>query len=249
MTNMRALKTAGMLLAGILTLSAQDSGWSVNGSLALPVGTAHDAMGLNLGVRVGGAYDFKTSDGYTFRPGLIISSFRGSSVTGVQAGADNAYETAAQGQTAVDPTTVYTTGSSVKTTLMQTELVGDLVIPTTSSINVILGLSVSKYTGNFSGGSAATATSPGAYSPVDLDKATYTPDGNGGLVRSGNPNGSFSIPGLKLGIRAGIEYTFNKQLSGQLLYQQTELGRMVSDPGALNTVNPSTFEIGVVYKF
>jgi hypothetical protein len=256
MTNMRAIKTAGMILAGILAVSAQDTGWMLNGSLALPVGTAHDAMGLTYGVRVGGAYEIKTAYGYSFRPGLTISYFGGKGVTGVQANADYNLEAGAYSQSPVDPSTWQAVGSSVKTTLLQTQIVGDLIVPFSKSVNAVVGISVSKYIGDFSGGSASTSIDEssglptgGAYSPVDLDKATYTADGAGGLVRTGNPNGSFSIPGLKIGVRLGVEVAFSKQLSGQILFQQTELGRMVSIPGALNTVNPSTFEVGVVYKF
>jgi hypothetical protein len=84
---------------------------------------------------------------------------------------------------------------------------------------------------------------------VGLDHAHYDDDGNGGVVRSGDPNGSFSVPGLKFGLRIGLEYAYTKNLTGHVLFQVTELGRMVSIPSAISTVNPSWFDLGVSYRF
>lgn len=254
MKKLHALKISVMFMAGIITLAAQNSGWQLNGALALPFGSANDKMGLTLGAHAGLAYTIQTSSGYAVRPGLSLGYYSGKGVTGVQADADFQINNAANpGQ--LPNSDWQAVGSSVKHTLTQIEIINDVLIPVATKWNMVLGISLSKYQGKFSGG-AAGHYDPGEglfvggiYSPVGIDKAHYEPDGSAGLNRSGDPNGSFSIPGYKFGLRVGFEYTYNKNFTSQVLYHQTELGRMVSKTSALPTVNPSSLEFGIIYHF
>ena len=243
MNKTRALKTAGLLLAGVLSLAAQDSGWQASGALSLPVGTAHDQMGLTLGIHFTAGYEFKTESGYGFRPGFGIGYFNGKGVTGVTADADAQINGASASGVPLDPSTYLVAGSSLTHKLTQIQIMMDSLIPITNKTKLVVGLSLNKYQVKVS------AAPAGAYSPVGLDAAQYADDGQGGLVRSGNANGSASIPGIKFGLRLGFEHAFSKQWSGNLLFQQTELGRMVSKASALPTVNPAWLEFGFSYRF
>jgi hypothetical protein len=234
------LKTTGMLLAAALSLSAQTNGWQANGSVLLPVATAHDKMGLDSGLQLGMGYNFVTANGYTFRSGFALARFTGKGVTGVMADADTTILTAGG---PIDPSTYQVAGSSVKHELTRFQLTEDLVIPVYGKFDFLMGLSISRYKIKVSGAAA------GVYSPVSLDAARYYPDGNGGSLRVGDANGSPDVPGYKLGMRIGGEYAFTKQLKGQILFQQTELGRMTSIPSALPSVNPASLEFSISYQF
>lgn len=237
MKNSRSIAYGALLLTAMVStgLRAQDAtGFSAGASLLTGVGHTADLAGVKSGVNVWGAYTIKTEGGYNVRPGLAINNLIGSGVSGVAANAD---DLASAGEGYNVP------GSSLKHTFTSVQVFSDFVVPIfDNKANWIIGLSLSKYSVKVSGARA------GEYSPFDLDAATRN-DGSGSVVRSGNANGTVSVPGYKFGLRVGFDYKINKQLSVQCLLQQTELGRIWGQPTQLPTLNPAWLEVGVNYHF
>lgn len=118
--------------------------------------------------------------------------------------------------------------NGLKTSLTLIQLSGDLLIPTRiEHLRGIFGLSLNKY----------SAQKSGEESPSSLDVDHHFPFSD--------------IKGVKGGLRLGAEYAFNRQVSGELLFQTTELsGRQRADnlmrKGGLN---PAWIQCGVRYTF
>jgi len=237
MKNSRFFACGALLLTAIAStgLQAQDAaGFSVGASLLTGAGHTDTLAGVKSGVNVWAGYTFKTEAGYNFRPGIAINSLIGSGVPGVKADADDLIS-------ANSPYTV--PGSSLKHTFTSVQVFSDFVVPIfNNKANWIIGLSLSKYKVEVSGARA------GEYSPLDLDAANRNND-SGSVLRSGNANGTVSVPGYKFGLRLGFDYKITKQLAVQCLLQQTELGRIYGQATQLPTLNPAWLEFGVSYRF
>ncbi len=237
MKNSRTIAYGALLLTAMVTtgLQAQDTkGFSVGASLLGGVGNTYDAIDANSGFNVWAGYTVKTDMGFSFRPGIGYNTLIGGSVLGVPTNAD---DLAAAGSSYTIP------GSNLKHTLTSVQVFTDFIVPIFNNrADWIIGLSLSKYHVKVSGAQA------GQYSPVDLDAATRD-DSSGSVLRTGDANGTVSVPGYKFGLRAGIDYKFNKQFSLQVLFQQTELGRIYGRPTQLPTLNPAWIEVGASYKF
>jgi hypothetical protein len=236
MKNLRSSAYAALLLAlASMGLQAQDSGFGVSAAFLTGAGRTESQAGVKSGLALAGHYTIPTSNGYDVRAGFAANLLIGSGVEGVDATAD---ADAAGGANYMVP------GSSIKHQFTNIQVFGDVVVPIYDKhADWIIGLSVNKYMLKVSG------AGPGVYSSFDLDAATRTLDDNGNLVRSGSANGSVTIPGVKLGVRMGADYHFSKNLSAQVLFQATELGRITSLSGQLPTLNPAWLEFGVTYKF
>jgi hypothetical protein len=239
MKNLRSSAYAALLLAMASTgLMAQDSGFGASAAYIYGTGRTESMAGVKAGLALSGHYTIATSNGYDVRAGIGLNFLIGSGVEGVDANAD------AESRT---NTNYMVAGSSLKHSFTNGQAFADVVVPIFDKRgDWILGLSVNKYSVKVSG---APDGAHAAYSPFDLDAATRTLDDNGNLVRSGSANGSTSVPGLKLGLRLGADYKFTKNLSAQVLFQTTELGRITSLAGQLPTMNPSWLEFGITYKF
>lgn len=257
MKNMRFSTYGGILMAGSLALGlqAQDaSAWSAGGSLIGGVGRTSSAAGLKSGLNLWGGYGFKTDVGdVLLRPGLGLTLLMGSNVKGVPYNADYV---AIGNQGSGWPEDPSLPGTAVKHELTGIQVLCDAIIPIfENKAKLILGLSLNSYSVKFSGGRAATfdgsgnVIDAGVYSPIDLDSAHYDVQEGSGLIRSGNPNGTKTVPGQKFGFRVGFEYTVTKNLGIQMMFQQTELGRMLSEAGQLQTIQPAWLELGVSYHF
>ena len=238
MKNLRSSAYAALLLAMVSTgLQAQDAGWGVSADLLTGAGRTNSAAGIKSGLTLSGSYTFETSNGFNVRPGIALNYLIGSGVTGVAPNADAILDTDATGSYTVP-------GSSIKHTITGVQVFGDLLIPIFDKrADWILGLSVNKYSVKVSGAPA------GAYSPIDIDAGARAYDDNGDVVRTGNANGTVSIPSYKMGFRTGFDYKINKNLAIQALLQMTELGRAISMPTQVPTLQPAWVEIGVSYKF
>jgi len=124
-----------------------------------------------------------------------------------------------------------TTDGSLRTTLNIFQLSGDLLIATPAEgLKGIVGASLNKYSLDLEGNEDKTA------------------------ANAGNPSAHFPVvdaSGVKVGFRLGLDYTFTKRLSGEVLFQQTELsGHQRNDTlvrrGGLN---PAWFQFGIRYHF
>ena len=119
------------------------------------------------------------------------------------------------------------TQNDVKISLTSIQVYGDFVVPVGSSkrFAVITGISANNWS-----------------------KSVSVPDGNGD---SGGVKNSFG----KLGVRAGLEYSFNSRLAVSALLQVTELGtdsefvKGADKTMGSDKVNPSWIQIGVHYSF
>jgi hypothetical protein len=240
MKNLRSSAYAALLLAlASMGLQAQDSGFGVSAAFLTGAGRTESQAGVKSGLALAGHYTIPTSNGYDVRAGFAANLLIGSGVEGVDATAD---ADAAGGANYMVP------GSSIKHQFTNIQVFGDVVVPIYDKhADWIIGLSVNKYMLKVSG---APDGAHAAYSPFDLDAATRSIDPNtGALIRTGSANGSVTIPGVKLGVRMGADYHFSKNLSAQVLFQATELGRITSLSGQLPTLNPAWLEFGVTYKF
>jgi hypothetical protein len=116
----------------------------------------------------------------------------------------------------------------LKTSLTLYQVSGDLVIQTSiPSLSGVVGVSVNSYSASFSGVESQTAD----------DTVHHFPFKN--------------CKGIKGGLRLGLEYSFTKHLSGDLLFQQTELaGQVASDSfKRAGGINPAWLQLGLSYKF
>jgi hypothetical protein len=116
----------------------------------------------------------------------------------------------------------------LKTSLNLLQAHGDLLIETgRSSLHGLAGLSVNSYSMSRSGTESED--------PQDRDHHFPLRD----------------VKGLKLGLRLGINYAFTRNLSGELLFQQTELsGKDLEDPYVRQGgINPAWIELDVRYHF
>ena len=112
----------------------------------------------------------------------------------------------------------------------------------------IVGLSLNKYSAKFEGVEIA-----------NIDQNVLGVGSNGQPITTVDdhrtePEHHFPIRdtgGLKGGFRLGFEYSFNKSLSADVIFQQTELaGQNTSDPvQRAGGVNPSWLQVGVHYSF
>jgi hypothetical protein len=224
------------LLTGAMSmgLQAQEAGPSVGASLLTGAGRTSDVVGLKSGLTLSAAYTFETSQGIKVRPGFSLGMLVGSGVQGVTADADDR---------AANNVPYNIPGSSLKHTFNNIQLSSDILVPIFNNrANWIIGLSLNKYSVKVSG------AAKGQYSPVDLDAATRS-DATGSVVRTGDANGTTTIPGYKFGLRAGVDYKLNSNVSLQVLFQQTEMGRIFAKQGQLPTLNPAWLEFGVNYRF
>lgn len=124
-----------------------------------------------------------------------------------------------------------TSDGSLRTTLNIFQLSGDLLITSpVAGLRGIVGLSFNKFSLDQAGNedkSAANAGNPSAHFPV------------------------VDASGVKMGFRAGLDYAFTKRISGEVLFQQTELsghqrGDTLVRRGGLN---PAWFQFGIRYHF
>ena len=118
--------------------------------------------------------------------------------------------------------------NQLKTSLTLLQAHGDLVITTgLPALTGLVGLSFNSYAMSRAGIESTT--------PKDVDHHFPIRDAKG----------------LKLGLRLGLNYAFSKQLSGELMFQQTELaGKDLSDPMLRQGgINPSWFELDVRWHF
>ena len=118
--------------------------------------------------------------------------------------------------------------NQLKTSLTLLQAHGDLVLGMgLSSLTGIVGLSFNAY----------TMSRTGVESTVPEDVDHHFP------VRD--------VKGLKLGVRLGLNLAFSKHLSGELMFQQTELaGKDLMDPQLRQGgINPSWFELDLRWHF
>jgi hypothetical protein len=124
-----------------------------------------------------------------------------------------------------------TTDGHLRTTLNLIQLSGDILVASSApGLKGVFGISFNKYSLNQAGNedtTAANAGVPSAHFPLVDDK------------------------GVKLGLRLGAEYTITKQISAEVLFQQTELaGSQLNDKlvrkGGLN---PAWLQFGARYHF
>ncbi len=118
--------------------------------------------------------------------------------------------------------------NGLKTSLSVIQIAGDILIDTEiSGLRGVVGLSLNKYSATFSGEESQSVFDSDHHFPFhDCD-------------------------GIKGGIRLGLEYAFTKHISGEALFQATELaGRQRNDTlirkGA---INPGWIQFGARYKF
>ncbi len=124
-----------------------------------------------------------------------------------------------------------TASGSLKTSLTLLQASGDVLITTSNpALRGIAGLSISSYSLTTNGTEEIRPEFDGyasAHHPVKDAK------------------------GLKVGLRFGLEYRFSDKLSGEVLFQQTELaGKQKFDAQTrVGGVNPAWLEVGVRYHF
>lgn len=111
-----------------------------------------------------------------------------------------------------------------KTQLVNVQATFDLMIPTgaVDNLTLITGISINqwRYSGQVRGGHPH---------PFDLE-------------------GSKAPDDVKLGFRAGLDYRFNKQWSGEFLLQLVEFGSKNTEEHYHN-FNPTWLQVGVKYHF
>lgn len=118
--------------------------------------------------------------------------------------------------------------NGLKTSLTLVQFAGDVLISTdVQGLRGVLGLSANKYSAKFSGTESTSV--------FDVDHHYPFHD----------------VSGIKGGLRLGFEYSFQKNLIGEVLLQATELaGRQRNDllirKGA---INPGWVQFGVRYQF
>ena len=118
--------------------------------------------------------------------------------------------------------------NQLKTSLTLLQAHGDLVIPTGyPNLTGLAGLSANSY--------SLSRTGVESQIPEDVDHHFPIRD----------------VKGLKLGVRLGLSLAFTKQLSGELMFQQTELaGKDLTDPLVRQGgINPSWFELDLRWHF
>lgn len=118
--------------------------------------------------------------------------------------------------------------NQLKTSLTLLQAHGDLVITTgLPALTGIAGLSFNAY--------SMTKTGVESTDPADVDHHFPIRD----------------VKGLKLGLRLGLNLAFSKHLSGELMFQQTELaGKDLTDPQwRQGGINPSWFELDLRWHF
>ena len=116
----------------------------------------------------------------------------------------------------------------LKTSLTHFQLGADLLLDTSvTGLRGLAGLSLNSYSAQFSGTESTDAG--------DVDHHFPFKD----------------VKGIKFGLRLGLEYAFTPSLSGELVFQQTELaGQSISDPLVrVGGVNPAWLQFGVRYHF
>jgi len=116
----------------------------------------------------------------------------------------------------------------LKTSLTLIQAHGDLLIETGApALHGIAGVSVNSYSMSTSGTESQD--------PLDVDHHFPVRD----------------VKGLKLGLRLGLNYTFTKSFSAELLFQQTELaGKDLQDPLVRQGgINPAWFELDARFHF
>lgn len=118
--------------------------------------------------------------------------------------------------------------NGLKTSLTLIQFSGDILIDTgTEGLRGVVGLSLNKYSARYSGLESQA--------PSDVDHHFPFHD----------------VSGIKGGLRLGLEYSFAKQITGEMLLQATELaGRQRNDTlirkGA---INPGWLQFGARYRF
>jgi hypothetical protein len=118
--------------------------------------------------------------------------------------------------------------NGLKTSLNSVQLAGDVFLQTPlQELRGVVGISLNEYSASFSGTED--------WQSSDSDRHFAFKD----------------CKGLKFGYRLGIEYSFSKALSGEILIQQTELaGHSISDNFVRRGgVNPAWMQLGVHYQF
>lgn len=113
----------------------------------------------------------------------------------------------------------------LKTSLQMLMLSSDILIETpVQGLRGVAGLSASVWKQKLSG---AEPTATGKTFPME------------------------SVNGVKLGFRLGLEYAFTKNVSGEFLFQQTELSGKNTTTTLVRRagVNPAWFQLGVRYTF
>jgi len=118
--------------------------------------------------------------------------------------------------------------NGLKTSLTLVQLTGDILIDTgTPKLKGVFGLSVNKYTAKFVGDESTSTFDTDHHFPFhDCD-------------------------GIKGGLRLGLEYVLASNVTGEVMFQTTELaGRQRND--ALirkGAINPAWLQLGARYKF
>jgi len=118
--------------------------------------------------------------------------------------------------------------NGLKTSLTLVQLSGDILIDTDiRDLRALVGLSLNQYTAKYAG----------AESPSTFDADHHFPFRD--------------CKGIKGGLRLGLEYTFTKQITGEALFQMTELaGRQRTDTLIRKGgINPGWLQFGARYKF
>jgi hypothetical protein len=119
--------------------------------------------------------------------------------------------------------------NGLKTSLSSVQLAGDVFLPTAiQNLHGVVGVSINYYSASFSGTES--------WDPNDVEHHFAFKD----------------IEGLKLGYRLGLEYSFSKSLSGEILMQQTELaGHTIAGDTFIRRggINPAWLQLGVHYHF
>lgn len=116
----------------------------------------------------------------------------------------------------------------LKTSLTLIQAHGDVFVETPSpALRGFAGLSINKYSMSTAGTESST--------PEDIDHHFPVRD----------------VKGLKLGLRVGLAYAFTKNVSGDVMLQQTELaGKDLQDPLIRQGgINPAWLQLGVNYRF
>jgi hypothetical protein len=108
-------------------------------------------------------------------------------------------------------------------------LAGDIFLDTPlAELRGVVGLSLNTYSASFSGTEGTDKSNPATNFPFK------------------------GCSGVKLGYRLGLEYAVNKQISVEMLMQQTELaGKMIAgdDRTRKGGINPAWLQLGVHYNF
>jgi len=227
-----------------LPLAAQDSGFSAGGGLILApksyFGSYDLAVHNNLGYYVNGSYQLGTSDGnISGRVSLGVHFMPGKT--------KSAHSTYQVVETAGAAAVTKDVQTDLKTSLTLYQVSGDLLIKTSvPNLSAIVGVSVNKYAAKFEG----TEVTGKVYN----NDATLTSAATQAVDHDAQADHHFPFKddaGIKAGLRVGVQYSFTKSLSAELLLQQTELaGQNGSDPAIrAGGVNPAWLQLGVRYNF